>query len=288
MPDGTRTVVPVEEDRESNAVASGNLFGAKGPRGVLKRATEISTVLAPVLEGGEGRKPMYTTIGNGRHVNVEGWVTLGNMVGVFPQIEWTKPIKDGDGTMIGWEARCLAVTIHGNVVSAGESMCMTDERNWEDKPMHALRSMAQTRATSKALATALRFIVQLAGYETAPAEEMDGVRKTEGPVRSKPKTARAKPKKTEAPPVADNEPTRVTVLRMAKKSGTTNDKNWTRHGVFVKDDSGVEFWVNTFDTELAEAASFCKDSNCKANITVEHTDRGTNLIDIDVLEDEDA
>ena len=44
----------------------------------------------------------------------------------------------------------------------------------EPVPMHQLRSMAQTRANSKALANVLRFVPILAGYKGTPAEEMSG------------------------------------------------------------------------------------------------------------------
>lgn len=49
---------------------------------------------------------------------------------------------------------------------------MRDERTWKDRDDYALRSMAQTRATSKALRGPLGFIVTLAGFEATPSEEM--------------------------------------------------------------------------------------------------------------------
>ena len=53
---------------------------------------------------------------------------------------------------------------------------MRDEPNWRDKPDYALRSMSQTRATSKALRLPLGFVVALAGYEVTPAEEAEVAR----------------------------------------------------------------------------------------------------------------
>ena len=44
--------------------------------------------------------------------------------------------------------------------------------NWSGRDDYALRSMAQTRAVSKALRLPLGFIVALAGYEATPADEM--------------------------------------------------------------------------------------------------------------------
>lgn len=45
----------------------------------------------------------------------------------------------------------------------------------EQVPLFQLRSMAQTRAQSKALRNALAWVVVLAGYRPTPAEEMDAV-----------------------------------------------------------------------------------------------------------------
>src|SRR5207244_10747745 len=73
----------------------------------------------------------------------------------------------------------------GEVVGAAEAMCARDEEAWGFAPKgrngqalkardeFALRSMAQTRATSKALRQPLGFVMSLAGYEATPAEEMD-------------------------------------------------------------------------------------------------------------------
>lgn len=61
---------------------------------------------------------------------------------------------------------------HGRIVGSAEAMCTRDERMWANRDDYALRSMAQTRATSKALASPLRFVITLAGYEGTPAEEM--------------------------------------------------------------------------------------------------------------------
>ena len=58
--------------------------------------------------------------------------------------------------------------------TAAESMCSRDEGHWKDSDEYAIRSMAQTRATSRALASVLRLVVSLAGFSGTPAEEMGG------------------------------------------------------------------------------------------------------------------
>lgn len=105
---------------------------------------------------------------------------LGTMLGVFPVVEWTRPVQDG------WEARVEARTLAGQVVGAAEAECLRSEKQWKSRDDYALRSMAQTRAVSKALRGPLGFVVTLAGFEATPAEEMpqnasERVERVEGP-----------------------------------------------------------------------------------------------------------
>ncbi len=138
------------------------LFGTKNPEAILKRAQAIATPLSGVIE----KQKLYTEIGNKKFVRVEGWTLLGSMTGVFPVLEWSRQLPDG------WEARVMAQTISGNIIGAAEAECTRSEKNWSTRDDYALRSMAQTRATSKALRIPLGFIMALSGYETTPAEEV--------------------------------------------------------------------------------------------------------------------
>jgi hypothetical protein len=62
----------------------------------------------------------------------------------------------------------------GRWLGHGEGRCERSEANWTTRDDYALSSMAQTRGQSRALASALRFIVELADYATTPAEEATG------------------------------------------------------------------------------------------------------------------
>jgi hypothetical protein len=97
------------------------------------------------------------------------------MLGVVPVVEWTRK------TDTGWEARVEARTLDGRVVGAAEAMCTRDERTWKSRDDYAIRSMAQTRATSKALRQPLGFVVTLAGFEATPDEEMPKTAAADGP-----------------------------------------------------------------------------------------------------------
>ena len=160
-------VVELGTDLELVEDTSATLFRTSDPVRVLAEATRTADALADVLKS----RKLTTNIQGKDHVQVEGWQTLGSMLGVTPVCVWTRPLGNG------WEARVEARTLDGRVVGSAEAMCTRDEKMWRNRDDYALRSMAQTRATSKALASPLRFIVTLAGDEGTPAEEMTFVEK---------------------------------------------------------------------------------------------------------------
>jgi hypothetical protein len=141
------------------------LFRSDDPTEIVAQATEIATVLAAVIDA----QDLAIKIGGNPRpfVRVEGWTMLGTMLGVFPHLAWSRRIDDN-----GWEARVEARTLAGQVVGGAESQCTRVERQWKSRDDYALRSMAQTRATSKALRVPLGFVMTLAGYSATPAEEM--------------------------------------------------------------------------------------------------------------------
>jgi hypothetical protein len=138
------------------------LFRTEDPVEVLERASRVAQALKGVID----QQKLVSNIQGREHVRVEGWTTLGSMLGVVPVVVWTRRTDDG------WEARVEARTMDGRTVGAAEAMCSKAERTWKSRDDYALRSMAQTRATSKALRGPLGFVVTLAGYEATPAEEM--------------------------------------------------------------------------------------------------------------------
>src|SRR5580765_7021184 len=138
------------------------LFRSDEPNEIVTRATEYANALAPVIE----KRKLAVSIQGRKHVLVEGWTLLGSMLGVFPVLVWSRELENG------WEARVEARTLDGRTVGAAEAMCLRSERSWATRDDYALRSMAQTRATSKALRQPLGFVVTMAGYSATPAEEM--------------------------------------------------------------------------------------------------------------------
>lgn len=164
-------IIANEQELDSRALpenprAAVGLFGTDDPMAVIERATAVSKAIMEIVR----TQKLSVQIGPKKHLLVEAWVLMGSMVGVSPVVVWTRPLER-DGKNVGWEARVECVR-NGAVVSAAEAMCSRDETTWAKRDEFALRSMAQTRATSKALATCLRFIAVLAGFAGTPAEEM--------------------------------------------------------------------------------------------------------------------
>lgn len=159
------------------------LFRTDDPAEIVKRATEVANSLSEVLrtqKGPDGKLRMISNISGREHVKIEGWTFCGTMLGVFAVPVWTRKLENPEG----WEARAEARTLDGHIVGSAEAQCTRDEEQWGWHPKgrngrdltprddFALRSMAQTRAASKALRLPLGFIMEIAGFASTPAEEM--------------------------------------------------------------------------------------------------------------------
>lgn len=144
------------------------LFGTDNPVEVIERASAIASALKDVID----KQGLTADIRGKKHVLVEGWTVLGSMIGIFPVLESCEPVEvDG---VPGFCATVTAQTMNGNVIGKASAYCMRNEARWRSADTYAVASMAQTRATSKALRIPLGFIMQIAGYEVTPAAEMDG------------------------------------------------------------------------------------------------------------------
>ncbi len=139
------------------------------PLAMVELATAQAQQLSKIIDD----QQLFTMIRSKKHVSIEGWTLLGSMLGVFPIVEWTRELFDSEGESLGWEARVEARNIQGQVVGAAEAECRYGEKTWEDRHSYALKSMAQTRAASKALRLPLGFVMSLAGYDATPTEEFD-------------------------------------------------------------------------------------------------------------------
>jgi len=141
---------------------------AREPDMVLAEAQKAAKALTDVLS-----KKKKKVIFNGeQYLEFEDWQTVGRFYGISVQAD------DADQIVVagidGFKAKARA--FHGDrQISSAVAYCMRDEPNWKNKPNFQLASMAQTRASAKALRNVLSWVVVLAGYKPTPAEEMEGV-----------------------------------------------------------------------------------------------------------------
>lgn len=183
----------MEETRELIVVEESELrlgtMRADGPMALIRQASNIATELAKIIDS----RQLFTNIGGKKYVRVEGWSTLGAMLGVLPREDIVVAHEDGT-----YEATVSLIRVNdGAVIGRGSAICGMDEKTWAGRPNYARRSMAITRATGKAYRLGFSWIMTLAGYEATPAEEMDGVVVEHPKATSRPKaTVRPKAKTT--------------------------------------------------------------------------------------------
>jgi hypothetical protein len=140
------------------------------PDGAVAYASSLARALKPLINDASSE------IQGKKHVNIEGWQTLAAATGHTCEIEWTR-VADPEvfppkGKVYAWEARAIVRDEHGNIVAAAESMADPNEGAPWGRQNFACRGMASTRAMSRALASRMRYVVKLAGFEGTPAEEM--------------------------------------------------------------------------------------------------------------------
>lgn len=163
---------PVEEPKALAPVPevapAASLFGST-PDQVVENASKVARSLVPVIE----QARLYKDIQGRRHVLVDGWTTLGAMIGLLPQTESRRLDREG-GDEIAYEAICRVIQpTTGKVFTVADAMASSKERGTWGRNEFSIRSMAQTRATGKAFRLALGWVMNLAGYEACPGEEMD-------------------------------------------------------------------------------------------------------------------
>ena len=147
---------------QQNAVAPAGLFATDNPREVIAKAVDVADALMDVVR----KKGWAKRIQGREFLELPAWQTIGAMLSVTPFCEWSRQVEGG------WEARVVVRKGDGTEIAAAEAQCTRTEKAWSNRDDYAIRSMAQTRATSKALRSALGFIAAIAGFADTPAAEM--------------------------------------------------------------------------------------------------------------------
>lgn len=185
------TELAVVEDQQPHGLS---MIDGPDPMAAMQYAGDVSKAIASVLKSGNG----FVEIQGRKHVEAAGWQTIAAMTGHTCEIEWSR-IIDGmehHSGLHSWEARAIVRDQTGRVVATGESMAAAAEGDPQGNKKGApwaraefsIRSMAQTRAMGRALSARMRYVVQLAGFQGAPAEEMGDVEREQEAI----KTARAR------------------------------------------------------------------------------------------------
>lgn len=207
--DGEDPGLAAARDAGVSLVAGGSgpsttLIDARSPDELIEKATAIATALDAVIKAQGLRVNMGTQAKPRWHVEVDGWMTLGTLLGSVAELDYARPLcapetgrperiqytarvehfqgKGNDRRLVkvttydvdgfSWEAR-VRIVRNGVTVGTGESICSRKEPRWSTADDYAVKSMAITRATSRAYKQAAGWIVALAGYEATPAAEVD-------------------------------------------------------------------------------------------------------------------
>jgi hypothetical protein len=157
------------------------------PDKIMERAEKACKVLMEIVK----KRKLYIDIGKARHLKVEAWITLAHFYGVTPRVVSVCSVTDEMTGHSGFEATVEAIHLQsGRIIGQAVARCLNNEDNWSTRPKYdkdtrkqigsvavpsfQLESMAQTRATSKVLASLFRWVVVLGGVEGTPAEELGG------------------------------------------------------------------------------------------------------------------
>lgn len=205
-----------------------------GPDEVIQIASAMAETLADVIRS----RRLYVTISGKQYVKVEGWSTLGAMMGILPREVEVNECENGDYLATVELIRAS----DGAIIGRASSLVSSDEKLWQDRPRYARRSMAVTRATGKAFRLGFSWIMAIAGYEPTPAEEMPTILDS----KPEPKTPTVRPAMTLAN--AEN----VTTSNNERYGDLDNDtlnKMREAMGKKLRADPG-DFWAELYKNKL--------------------------------------
>jgi hypothetical protein len=143
-----------------------------GPAEMVAVASQLATILKDIVD----RQRLYATISNKRYPTVEAWMTIARMDNVVareaqpPSVTTTARTRaspSSSASPTAWSSAAPRPSAGRRAIARGISAREPSRR-----------SMAVTRATSRAFRQQYSWIMALAGYEPTPAEEMP---RDEGP-----------------------------------------------------------------------------------------------------------
>jgi hypothetical protein len=257
-----------------------------------RQATDVAGVCKDIVH------QTAQSIGGRKYVRVEGWQAIATAHGCVASARDVEKIEGG-WRAIGEVRRMDS----GSVIATAEGFLGTDEPVWAKRPEYAKRAMCQTRAISRACRSAFAHVVVLigGGLETTPAEEVpaEGFNDSPRPApanRPAPRLTddvidvvaervapaapiRKKQPVAATPQAADYET--VTLLKVARKEGTSaKGRPWTRWGIMVTR-NGSEVWLNTFSEEFGAMIDEANQGDT-FHVELKEGERGIDIVDLRV------
>lgn len=144
---------------------------ALDPRRTIAQAEDAAVALMDVV----AKQHLYLELKGARHLYIEAWELLGFFYGLsagIADLNDVRDIYDTSGQWIGAEAYATLFAKEGHKIGGATALCLSAEPGREEMARFQVRSMAQTRASSKAYRLKLAFVAVLAGFSGTPAEEM--------------------------------------------------------------------------------------------------------------------
>jgi hypothetical protein len=255
-----------------------------------RQATDVAGVCKDIVH------QTAQSIGGRKYVRVEGWQAIATAHGCVASARDVEKIEGG-WRAIGEVRRMDS----GSVIATAEGFLGTDEPVWAKRPEYAKRAMCQTRAISRACRSAFAHVVVLigGGLETTPAEEVpaEGFNDSPRPAprqaprlnediidvvaeRVEPKAPIRKKQPVAATPQAADYET-VTLLKVARKEGTSaKGRPWTRWGIMVTR-NGSEVWLNTFSEEFGAMIDEANQGDT-FHVELKEGERGIDIVDLRV------
>lgn len=187
--DGNASIAPVDNVKQNDVILTGT------PTEIIEQSTQIANILKDIIN----KQQLFQKIQGNKYVTVEGWTTLSSILQLVPLISNCERLDREDEII--YEAYCEVYTANNRLVSQASAICSNKERNWRNRDEYAIRSMAQTRAISKALRLPLGWIMTLADFTPTPLEEMSDVdfKSNKKPARQTRPTQKPKPTRTAKP-----------------------------------------------------------------------------------------
>jgi hypothetical protein len=269
-----------------------------------RQATDVAGVCKDIVH------QTAQSIGGRKYVRVEGWQAIATAHGCVASA------RDVDKIEGGWRAIGEVRRMDsGSVIATAEGFLGTDEPVWAKRPEYAKRAMAQTRAISRACRSAFAHVVVLigGGLETTPAEEVpaEGFSDSPRPAPANRPAPRltddvidvvperisnfaadaAKLHQPDKAPIRKKQPVAatpqaadyetVTLLKVARKEGTSaKGRPWTRWGIMVTR-NGSEVWLNTFSEEFGAMIDEANQGDT-FHVELKEGERGIDIVDLRV------